>query len=59
VAVFLNRGLDEVQRILIPAGGAPHARLGLRLAYDLARGEGAQLVVLRIVRNKDADLAVE
>jgi amino acid transporter/nucleotide-binding universal stress UspA family protein len=59
VAVFLNRGLNSVRRILIPAGGGPHARLGLRLAYDLAKGEGAQLVVLRVVRRPDADLAAE
>jgi amino acid transporter/nucleotide-binding universal stress UspA family protein len=59
VAVLLNRGLNGVRRILIPAGGGPHARLGLRLAYDLARGEDAQLVVLRVVRRKDADLASE
>jgi hypothetical protein len=37
----------------------PHARLGLRLAYDLARGEDARLVVLRTVRRMDADLAAE
>jgi amino acid transporter/nucleotide-binding universal stress UspA family protein len=59
VAVFLNRGLNEVRRILIPAGGGPHARLGLRLAYDLAKGEDAQLVVLRVVRSTEADLAAE
>jgi amino acid transporter/nucleotide-binding universal stress UspA family protein len=59
VGVFLNRGLNEVRRILIPAGGGPHARLGLRLAYDLAKGEDAQLVVLRIVCRKYADLAAE
>jgi amino acid transporter/nucleotide-binding universal stress UspA family protein len=59
VAVFLNRGLNEVRRILIPAGGGPHARLGLRLAYDLARGEDARLVVLRVVRRQEADLAAE
>jgi basic amino acid/polyamine antiporter, APA family len=59
VAVMLNRDLDDVRRILIPAGGGPHARLGLRLAYDLVKGEDARLVVFRIVRQKDADLKVE
>jgi nucleotide-binding universal stress UspA family protein len=59
VAVLLNRGLNQVRRILIPAGGGPHARLGLRLAYDLAKGDDAKLVVLRVVRGKDADLAAE
>lgn len=56
VAVLLNRGLDQVRRILIPVGGGPHARLGLRLAYDLVKGEDAQLVVLRVVGRKEADL---
>jgi len=58
VAVYLDRG-QAVRRILVPAGGGPHARLGLRLAYDLAVGDAAQLVVLRVARQKGADLAAE
>ncbi len=60
VAVFLDRNLQELQRILVPAGGGPHARLGLRLAYDLVKGNGASLVVLRAVRQgEDVDMARE
>ncbi len=61
VAVFLNRHLKDVRRVLVPAGGGPHARLGLRLAYDLAVGEAAKSVaVLRVVRpTKDVDMAAE
>lgn len=50
-AVFLDRHLADVRRILVPVGGGPHARLGLRLAQDLAMGEAAELVVLKIVRS--------
>jgi amino acid transporter/nucleotide-binding universal stress UspA family protein len=60
VVVFLDRQLAQVRRILVPSGGGPHARLGLRLAYDLAVGEAAELVVLRVVRQTgDVDLAAE
>jgi nucleotide-binding universal stress UspA family protein len=60
VAVFLDRHLEHVQRILVPAGGGPHARLGLRMAYDLARSEGAQVVVLRVARPaEDLDIPAE
>lgn len=61
VAVFLDRHLKDVRRVLVPAGGGPHARLGLRLAYDLAVGEAAKsVVVLRVVRpTKDVDMAAE
>jgi len=48
VAVLQNRGLEEVRRVLVPAGGGPHARLGLRLASEMAHGTDAQLTVLRL-----------
>jgi len=51
VAIFLDRGLGSaVGRILVPAAGGPHARLGLRLACDLAGGEASRLDVLRVAR---------
>jgi amino acid transporter/nucleotide-binding universal stress UspA family protein len=60
VAVFLNRSLHDIRRILVPAGGGPHARLGLRLAHDLAAGSAAETVVLRVVlQDQEVDLAVE
>jgi amino acid transporter/nucleotide-binding universal stress UspA family protein len=60
VAVFLNRHLEDVRRVLVPVGGGPHARLGLRLAHDLALGEAARLTVLRVVRpREDVDMAAE
>jgi len=49
VAVLRNRGLSHVRRVLIPAGGGPHARLGLKLASAVAQGNGAELTVLRLL----------
>jgi amino acid transporter/nucleotide-binding universal stress UspA family protein len=60
VAVFLDRHPGELKRITVPVGGGPHARLGLRLAYDLALSQGAQLDALRVVRPaEETDLASE
>jgi amino acid transporter/nucleotide-binding universal stress UspA family protein len=50
VAVLRERDLGEVRRVLIPAGGGPHARLGLRLASEIAGGDGAELTILRVAR---------
>jgi amino acid transporter/nucleotide-binding universal stress UspA family protein len=50
VAVLRERGLDTVRKVLVPAGGGPHARLGLRLAADIARGDDAELTLLRVVQ---------
>ncbi len=46
VAVLLDRGLQSVRRILVPIGGGPHSRLALRLAYEIAEQEGAQVTAL-------------
>jgi nucleotide-binding universal stress UspA family protein len=50
VAVLRERNLRDVHRVLVPAGGGPHARLGLRLAAQIARSDDAELTVLRIAR---------
>ncbi|MDZ7844004.1 MAG: amino acid permease [Anaerolineales bacterium] len=50
VAILRPRRLQEtVRRVLIPAGGGPHARLGLRLAAEITHSDQAELTVLRIV----------
>jgi amino acid transporter/nucleotide-binding universal stress UspA family protein len=60
VAILRERHLGEVNRVLVPVGGGPHARLGLRLAADIARSDEAELTLLRIVRpSTDLDLEVE
>lgn len=45
----LALGGQEIRRVLVAAGGGPHARLGLRVAARMA-AEGGQLVLLRVVR---------
>ncbi len=49
VAVLRDRGLDQAKRVLIPAGGGPHARLGIELAHRLVTSEAGQLTVLRVL----------
>jgi len=50
VAVLLDRGLNDVRQILVPIGGSTHARLAVRLAYEIALAKGAQVTALRLVR---------
>ena len=49
VVALLDRGLSGIQRILVPVGGGPHSRLALRLAYEIALAEDAQVTALRVV----------
>src|SRR5690606_8628047 len=47
VAVLYGRQLNSVQRILVALSGGQHARLGLRLARDVAiGGTGTQMTAL-------------
>ena len=60
VAILLPRNFTQVKRILIPIGGGPHARLGLRLAAQFAQGENARLTALRVLRpDPELDMDVE
>lgn len=49
VAVFIDRGLRTVQRVLVPYLGGPHDRLALRLAHRLATESGAHVTILHVV----------
>ncbi len=49
IAVVKQRGLDKVESILVPVRGGPHAELAIRLARDLGKRFGAQVVVMHIV----------
>ncbi len=56
VAVLKDRGLQALEKILLPWGGGLHAQLGLEIGTRLAQITGAELHVLRIVRPEvDAD----
>jgi amino acid transporter len=60
VAVLRTRELKQIKRVLVPIGGGPHARLGLHLASQIARGDKATLAVLRILRpGEDLDIETE
>ncbi|MEX2137220.1 MAG: glucosyl-3-phosphoglycerate synthase [Chloroflexota bacterium] len=49
IAVVKQRGLDNVSSILVPVRGGPHAELAMRLARDLGKRFGAQVVVMHVV----------
>jgi hypothetical protein len=49
VAVLLNRGLDNVQHILVPVGGGFHSRLAIRLAYEIGLPQHAQITAIQIL----------
>jgi nucleotide-binding universal stress UspA family protein len=53
MAVLRDRGLDQAKRVLIPAGGGPHARLGIELAHRLVTSEEGRLTVLRVLLGKE------
>ena len=65
VAVLRDRGVGEagVKHVLVPVGGGPHARLALRLAWDIAKAEDGSLTALRILPETGAvdevDMEVE
>jgi nucleotide-binding universal stress UspA family protein len=50
LAVFRDRGLLELDRILVPWGGGAHARLGLEVALRIGRVTEARVNVLRVVK---------
>lgn len=50
VGILKNRGLENIQSILIPWGGGYHAQLGLEIGVRIARALDAELKVLRLVK---------
>ena len=50
VAVLKDRGLEQMDAILLPWGGGPHAQLGLEYALRIAEVTGATIHLLRIVQ---------
>jgi nucleotide-binding universal stress UspA family protein len=46
VLVLKDNGLKEIRRILVPTAGGPHAKLGLRVAHDLAAEYGASVTAM-------------
>jgi len=60
VAVLRYREVEDIRHVLVPVGGGPHARLALRLGWDIARARRGSLTVLRIFPEEDeVDMAIE
>ncbi len=62
VAVLRDRGIggSDIKHVLVPVGGGPHARLALRLAWDIARAKEGSLTALRILPEAgEIDMEVE
>jgi glucosyl-3-phosphoglycerate synthase len=57
IAVVKQRGVENVKSILVPVRGGPHAELAMRLARDLGKRFGAQVVVMHIVPKGIGDVA--
>ncbi|MBN1873090.1 MAG: amino acid permease [Anaerolineae bacterium] len=49
IAVLLDRGLDEVNHILVPVGGGLHSRMAIRLANEVSMADDAQITALRLL----------
>lgn len=58
VGILKDRGIEEVNSILLPWGGGHHAWLGLEIAVRIARGLDADLKILRLVKS-DTDIRNE
>jgi amino acid transporter/nucleotide-binding universal stress UspA family protein len=60
VAVLRDRGVEDIKRVLVPVGGGPHARLALRLAWEIVKAERGSLTALRILPEaSEVDMEVE
>jgi amino acid transporter/nucleotide-binding universal stress UspA family protein len=49
VAVFRKRGNQPMRSILVPIGSGPHARLALKMAYQIAENTDSEITALRIL----------
>ena len=59
IAVVKQRGIEEVNSILVPVRGGPHAELAMRLARDLGKRFGAQVVVMHVVPSGIGERAMQ
>ncbi len=59
IAALLDRGLTEVNRILVPVGGGTHSRLAIRLANEIAMADDARITALRVLPENADDEMIE
>lgn len=50
VSVLKDRGLDDINSVVVPWGGGLHARLGMEIGVRIAQAVDANLRVLRLVK---------
>lgn len=50
VGILKDRGIDEINSIMIPWGGGYHAQLGLEIGVRIARAVNADLNIVRLVK---------
>ena len=48
IMVLKDNGLNKVGRILVPVGGGPHTKLGLKVAQELASQWGATVTAMTV-----------
>lgn len=49
VGVLIDRGLEQIRRVLVPYRGTDHDRAALRLAKRIADNTGAEITVLHVI----------
>ena len=59
VGVLVDRGLQKIERVLVPYLGSAHDRAALALAQRLMTACGAQVTVLHVVRHGRGDAAID
>jgi len=59
VAVLLDRGLNEVNHILVPVGGGIHSRMAIRMANEISLTDVAEVTILRLLPETTGNTASE
>lgn len=57
VGVFVDRGVGEIRRVLVPYMAGPHDRLAMELGGRLAKNANAEVTVLHVVPRGRGDAA--
>lgn len=58
ILVLKDNGLSRVDRILVPVGGGPHTKLGLKVAQQLAAQWGASISAMTVKVDREYSDAV-
>ena len=58
VLVLKDNGLSKVERILVPVGGGPHTKLGLKVGHQLAAQWGASITAMTVKVDREYSDAI-